>query len=175
MKRIILFLMLLSVSLAFGQNIWTEGQAVSNTNGNYFLASNSDSVFWDEDTLYICGAETAYVWINTGTTKGMLTYKAHVTGKDTMSHASDSARCVFELALVKGLSFNALDASVTETFYGMDSSDVAQSGTGAIYFYPFQNANLDQKHTNFYVLRIKGRYSTNLSAIRLREERVRAY
>jgi len=154
---------------------WTQGQDVSTDNGNHFAASNTDSVFWDDDTLYICGAETAYVFINVGKSLGMLTYKAVVTTKDTMNHASDSARVVFELALLKGMSYTALDANATETYYGMDSTDVANAAVDLIYIRPFDNTNLDKKNTNYYLMRIRGRFSTNISAILIREERLRAY
>ena len=173
MFKTLIILSILVVSL-FGQ--WTQGEDVSNSNGNYFAVSNTDSVFWDGDTLFICGAETAYVFVNPGKTLGMITYKGTVTTKDTMSHASDSARVVFEMALLKGLSYTALDASVTETYYGMDSVDVANAASDDIYFYPFQNTNLDQKHTMYYLMRIRGRYSTNISKIYpFREERISAY
>jgi hypothetical protein len=172
MRQLPLFLLVLVVSVS-GQ--WTTGEDVSNTNGNYFTASNTDSVFWDEDTLYICGAETAYIFIRVGKTLGMLTYKGTVTTKDTMSHSSDSARVVFEIAMLKGLSYIALDASVIETYYGMDSVDVASAASDDIYFYPFQNTNLDQLHTYYYLMRIRGRYSTNLSKIWLKEERTVAF
>ncbi|MCK4825836.1 hypothetical protein KA005_59355, partial [bacterium] len=112
--KILIILLILVVSVS-GQ--WTTGQDVSNTNGNYFAVSNSDSVFWDEDTLYICGAETAYVFVAVRKTLGMITYKGTVTTKDTMSHAADSARVVFEIAMLQGLSYTALDVSVTETYY----------------------------------------------------------
>ena len=172
MYKILLFLLIFVMPL-FGQ--WTTGEDVSNSNGNYFAASNTDSVFWDDDTLYICGAETAYVFVGTRKTLGMLTYKGTISTKDTMSHSNDSSRVVFELAMLKGLSYTALDASVTETYYGMDSVDVAFGGADDIYFYPFQNTNLDQLHTLYYLLRIRGRFSTNLSKIWLKEERIRAF
>ena len=170
-KAAIIFL-ILATSL-FGQ--WTTGEDVSNSNGNYFATSNTDSVFWDGDSLFICGAETAYIFIRVGKTLGMVTYKGTVTTKDTMSHASDSARVVFEIAMLKGLSYTALDASVTETYYGMDSVDVANAASDDIYFYPFQETNLDQLHTMYYLMRIRGRYSTNLSKIWLKEERISAF
>lgn len=172
MYKILMFLLVLIISVS-GQ--WTTGEDVSNSNGNYFTASNTDSVFWDEDTLYICGAETAYVFVRVGKTLGMLTYKGTVTTKDTMAHSGDSARVVFEIGMLKGLSYTALDASVTETYYGMDSVDVATTVSDDIYFYPFQNTNLDQLHTYYYLMRIRGRYSTNLSKIWLKEERIGAF
>ena len=86
MYKILILLTVLTVSV-FGQ--WTTGQDVSNSNGNYFAASNTDSVFWDDDTLYICGAETAYVFVATRRSLGMLTYKGTITTKDTMVHAAD--------------------------------------------------------------------------------------
>jgi hypothetical protein len=172
MRRLPLFLLVLIVSVS-GQ--WIAGEDVSNTNGNYFTASNTDSVFWDEDTLYICGAETAYIFIRVGKTLGMITYKGAVTTKDTMAHASDSARVVFEIAMLEGMIYTALDANVTETYYNMASINIAITATGTFYFYPFQNTNLDQLHTNYYLLRIRGLYSTNLSEIWLKEERIFAY
>ena len=172
MYKVMIFLLIFIVSV-FGQ--WTTGQDVSNSNGNYFAASNTDSVFWDDDSLYICGAETAYVFVAVRKTLGMLTYKGTVTTKDTMSHSGDSARVVFEIAMLKGLSYTALDASVDETYYGMDSVDVATTVSDDIYFYPFQNTNLDQLHTMYYLMRIRGRYSTNLSKIWLKEERISAF
>lgn len=172
MYKIIIFILALTVS-AFGQ--WTTGEDVSNSNGNYFAVSNEDSVFWDDDSLYICGAETAYIFIRVGKTLGMITYKGTTTTKDTMVHSGDSARVVFEIAMLKGLSYTALDASVTETYYGMDSVDVATTKADDFYFYPFQNTNLKQLHTMFYLMRIRGRYSTNLSKIWLKEERIKAF
>ena len=71
----ILFTLIFAVSL-FGQSI-TEGQDVSNSNGNYIAYSNTDSCFFDDDTLYICGAETAYVFVAVRNTKGMITFKGN--------------------------------------------------------------------------------------------------
>jgi hypothetical protein len=91
-------------------------------NGNYWTASNTDSVVWtsDEDSLFIAGAETAYVFIRTGNTLGMITYKGTVETQATLNHTADSARVVFEVAMLTGLSYNALDASVTETYYTLE-------------------------------------------------------
>lgn len=104
----------------------------------------------------------------------MLTYKGDVYAKAITEHAADSARVVFEMCMLKGMSYNALDADVTETYYGLDSVEVAATATGTFYFYPFQNTNMDQKHTNYYILRMRGRYNTNAAAVIIKEERVEA-
>ena len=174
-KKILLFVLILTIS-AFSQPYWTQGEDVSNTNGNYFLASDADSVFFDDDTLYIVGVDTAYIWVNSGKTLGMITFKGHVTTKDTIGHSGDSARVVFEMAKLTGMNYNtSLDANVTETFYALDSVEVDSGTVGAFYFKPFDNTNLDQVHTNYWILRIRNKYATNLSAIIIREERIRAY
>jgi hypothetical protein len=169
MRAIIISLFL--AGLVSGQ--WTQGQDVSEENGNYFYYSNSDSVFWDDDTLYIAGAETAYVYVKTGRTLGNITFKGYVTVKDTMGHASDTASVVFDMAKLKGLSYTQPDDSVTETFYGLDSMEVL-SGATAFYFYPWQNNNLDDSHVFYYILRIRSR-AQGLAAIIIREERVLTY
>jgi hypothetical protein len=174
MKQITI-LILLMASLVSGQV--TDGLDVFEDNGNYWTASNTDSVVWtsDEDSLFIAGAETAYVFIRTGNTLGMITYKGTVETQATLNHTADSARVVFEVAMLTGLSYNALDASVTETYYTLETTELAFGGSTDFYFYPFENTNLDQKHTLYWLMRIRGKYSTNLAKIYIKEERMRAY
>jgi len=112
--------------------------------------------------------------VNSGKSYGMLTYKGDVYAKAVTGHAADSSRIVFQMAMLKGMSYTALDANVTETYYNMDSVEVAATAAGTFYFYPFQDTNMDQKHTNYYILRIRGRYSTNAAAIVMKEERIEA-
>lgn len=175
MKRLILFLFLL-LALVYAQGYWTEGKAVFTDNGNYWTASDLDSVVWtsDYDSLYIAGAETAYVFIRAGRTLGRITYKGKVTTENAYSHTADSANLVFEMALLKGLSYTSLDSDVSETFYSMATVAIAYGETGTFYFYPYTNANLDEP-TLYYLLRIRGVSSTDLAKIYIKEERIRQY
>ena len=171
MKYLWMLILLLALPL-YGQNK-IIGQDVSDESGNYFARSNTDSVFFDDDTLYICGADTAYILLYAGDTQGMTVLKGSVGTKDTMSHAADSCRVVFDLAIYKGLTYSSVDANMTNTFYAMDSVEVASGSTGYFYFKPFDNTNLDQEYTLYWLLRIRQRYDTNLAAIYLQQEKTR--
>ena len=165
--------MLIMVVSLFAQTSWEQGEDIINSNGNQWVTTDDDSVYFDTsigDTLHIFGADTAYIFINTGKTNGMITFKGEV-----YAPADDSAHVWFDLGKLKGRSYIALDANQTEIYYHMDSSFVDSSGTDAFYFYPFQNTNLrDWNHTTYYILMIYGRAAYQQQII-LREERTRAF
>jgi len=171
LMKYLLMLLLFALPL-YGQN-YMSGQDVSDSDGNYFDTSEDDSVFFDDDTLYICGADTAYILIYAGDTEGLTAFKGTVTTKDTMTHAADSARVVFDMAIYAGLTYSAVDANFTNTFYALDSVEIASAGSGTFNFKPFDNSNLDQEYTLYWLLRIRQRFDTNLAAIYLRQEKTR--
>ena len=169
MKYIIIFILIMSVSV-FGQTSWEQGEDITNSNGNYWVTTDDDSVYFSGDTLLIFGADTAYIFVNTGKTNGMITYKGEV-----YASAVDSAHVWFYMGKLKGRDYTDLDANQTETYYAMDSSAVDTSGTDGFYFYPFQNTNLqDYNHTSYYLLRVWGKVADEARVI-LREERIKAF
>lgn len=166
----VLTFMLIMIMSVFAQTTWEQGEDITNSNGNQWVTTDDDSVYFSGDTLLIFGADTAYIFVNTGKTSGMITYKGEV-----YAPADDSAHVWFDIAKLEGRDYAALDANATETYYHMDSSFVDSSGTDHFYFYPFQNTNLqDYNHTTYYLLRMKGRAAYQAKII-MREERTRAY
>jgi hypothetical protein len=169
MKFIISILVLFLVINLHGQTMLT-GRSVGDSYGNKWSVTNEDSVYFDSDTLFIHGADTAYFAINTGASLGMITFKG-----DVFAGSVDSAVVRFSLAKYKGYKFGSGPDNIVDIYYPMDSCFVAASGIDGFYFYPFQNVNFqDYNHSYFYILKIAGTVG-NLAKIWLREEILEAY
>ena len=174
MKKILFFTFLLfTFSLSFGQTGWTTGEDVISSNGNGYWVSDADSVFFDDDTLYICGADTLEIYVNTGKTLGMVRLYGTATNKDTMGYASSVDSVYFYAAQHKGDGSTRND-SIPETFFPMDSCEQASGNTDAFDVYPLSNSTLDNQAAAFITIRIYGKTGT-MNALWLKEERVNAY
>ena len=173
MKILKLLIFLILATSVFGQSRWTFGEDIISKNGNGYWVSNEDSVFFDEDTLYIAGAETLEVYVNVGRTLGMIRYYGTVHTKDTLGYSSVGDTVYFNASLHRG-DGNSKNALITETFYAMDSCKIVHDSTGVFDVYFFANSNLEQVETAYYTLRIYG-VADKIGGIWIKEERVFAY
>jgi len=180
MKRFVIFLLCI-VTIIFAQNAWFTGEDVVKKNNNAFYVSDKDSVFFDEDTLYICGAETIEVYVNMDRSLGMVRLFGTVQSKDTMGYSSTGDSIYFYVARHKGLGqtrgggrLDAKNANITETFYAIDSVEQANGTVGTFDVYPLSNSTLKEEPGVYYTFRIYGVAHKN-SAIWLKEELIYAY
>lgn len=168
MLKILIFTMV-AISAAIGQPIFTYGEDIIGDNGNGYWISDSDSVYFQNDSLYIHGAETLEVYINTNKTLGMVKLygTAHALG-------TDSGTVYFDVSQHRGDGGSRHD-EIPETFYAMDSCKIDTSGTDSLWYVnPFDNTNLEKKHTAFYTLRIYG-IASYKTVLWMKEERVRGF
>lgn len=169
---IMLMVILLSI-IGFAQTKWIIGEDILSSNSNGYWISNSDSIFFDEDTLYIAGAETLEVYANVGKTLGMITWEGTVQNKDTIGYSSTGDTVYFDCALHRGTG-SARNSNMTETFYAIDSVKTVSDSVGSFNVYPLSNTTLDDQAKPFITLRIRG-VANKISAIWIKESRVDAY
>jgi hypothetical protein len=167
-KFMLVFLLCFAAGL-FAQGV-ERGEDISNTNGNYFLVSDADSVYWSGDSLYIWGSDTAFIFINTRKTLGMITYKGIAEAA-----LSDSFIVYFDMAKCTGIHYDSLDSYHTESFVAMDTATCDTSAKVGFYFYPLQSTTFqDYNHTLYYILRIYGTAAYK-GRLYIMEERINAY
>lgn len=181
MKKFIILLVVLLSGTVLAQNMILTGQDVAEKNGNGYWISNQDSVFWDEDTLYIAGAETCEVYVNVDRTLGMLRLDGTIQNKDTVGYSSTGDTIRFYCARFKGTfrqygngRFDPKNSNMSETFYAMDSVKQASGTVGAFDVYPLSNSTLDDEACNYFIFRITG-VASKISAIWPRLSLVFAY
>ena len=184
-KLLFTIFLLISFAVLYAQpNTFVVGEDILSKYGNGYSVSDEDSVFFSDDTLWLCGAETLDVYVNVGRTNGMLCWKGTVTsvdtlfyGGDTIAFIGDSGAVQYEVALHNG-DGSAANANIAETFYYMDSVNVdtasINSVQGSFYVRPFDSSDLDQIGTIFWTFRIRG-WTGAVVGIWIREERIFAY
>lgn len=165
----------LSVALSpvYAQSKWTIGDDILSANGNGYWVSDADSVFFDDDTLYIAGAETLEVYVNTGRTLGMISLYGTVQNKDTIGYSSTADSVYFYASRHMG-SGSARNANISETFVPIDSVLNDGSTVGSFRVQPIANTTFGTDAAVYWTIRIYGKANI-INAIWLKEERVFAY
>ena len=178
MKKLILFIWLLvlcSWSLLQAQTEWTLNEDILTSNGNYYRFSSSDSVFASSagDSLYIVGNDTLEIYMNLGRTLGMVRFYGYAQGVAMQGNSATTCSLYFYASNHKG-DGSTMNAKIPETFYPIDSVEVAAATVGTFDVYPLSNTNIDSKPSAYLTIRIYG-ITAQVAKFWLKEERISAY
>jgi len=194
MKRILFSLLLLTlflVPLAQAQPEWDDISEIYDDGKNYGQYENLDSmIFFYEDTVFIAGGNTLYLFVNSRKTMGNIRFHGYAWALDTLdvtlysgaedfeltdpvSYSGNDTLLIFSLAAHTGSGQTALNTNETESYTAVDTALTGSTAT-AFDFYVKDVTAMQTKLPAFYTLRMAGG-ANRLWGVVMKAEFVPAY